>query len=353
MIYLDYAATTPISPAARDALMRALENFANPSSPHEAGLFAERIVKEGRAAIGAALGVSPQRIYFTSGGTEANNWAVFSGQIARKRMGGILTTRAEHPSLLAPIEHLQRQGVLVNFLNLDKNGKIYPDELAQAMEQKPGFVAISHVNNETGAIQDIAEIGRIIKARSPETIFHIDAAQSFCKININIANIDTITISGHKIGAPKGIGALFIRDGLALPPMIFGGGQENRLRSGTENVPGIAAMGAAAAARGDMAKNMEYIASIRNAFIDAIRHIPGLNINIPEGSPYILSISIENTRPEIIVNALSAADIHISTGAACSARKKDASAAALHAQNIPKPLATTALRISFAPATTE
>jgi len=331
MIYLDHAATTKPTKPAIDAFLRCAENFANPSSLHLGGIEAEKEIAAARKVLAGIVGAKPSEIFFTSGGTEANNLAVFGG--AKKHKGRrIITTRGEHPSILEPLAKLRGDFEIVYLDSFD--------ELQKALAEPTCLVATHHVNNESGGIVDISAIGNLIKMASPATLFHVDAAQSFCKmpIDVNAAKIDMMSISAHKIGGFKGCGALFVRNGVSIPPMIFGGGQENGLRSGTENVAGIAAFAAAAKDFWqNQRKHLDHVLELNNKFCQIVETTDGININNTNTSPYILDLDIANIRSEVLVNALSAKGVYVSSGAACSAGKK--------LKNSPH--TETALRISF------
>ncbi|MDR2168441.1 MAG: aminotransferase class V-fold PLP-dependent enzyme [Clostridiales bacterium] len=319
MIYLDNAATMRPNAAALAAVARSVEIFANPSSLHAPGLAAEKEINAARAAIAAIIGAAPAEIYFTSGGTESNNLAIFGG--AKKHKGRrIVTLKGEHPSISEPLAKLAARGDF---------------EICYDMENFSNacLATLSHVNSETGEIADIQAIGKAIKKQNPGAIFHVDACQSFCKIPINVrsAGIDLLTLSAHKIGGIKGCGALFVRQGISLAPLILGGGQEGGLRSGTENVPGILAFAAAAKHFWqNSTANFAHVAGLKKRWTAE---------NRPNESPYILSLEVDGIAPHVILNALSAKGIHVSTGAACSAKKKQKTG-------------EKALRISFSPENT-
>ncbi|MCL2753494.1 MAG: cysteine desulfurase, partial [Defluviitaleaceae bacterium] len=264
------------------------------------------------------IGAKPNEIFFTSGGTEANNLAIFGA--AKKPKGRrIITTRSEHPSVLAPLAKLAEKGdfEICYFSNID--------ELRPALSEQTCLVSTYHINNETGSIQDIAEIGNIIKQISPSTLFHVDAAQSFCKFSIDVyaAKIDLMTLSAHKIGGFKGCGALYIKNGVSIHPMIWGGGQEGGLRSGTENVGGIAAFAATTLDFWQNTKeNFDHALALSKKLCELLGTVDGISFNNKNTSPYILDIDIKKVRSEVLVNALSSKGVFVSSGAACSAGKK-------------------------------
>ena len=354
-IYLDAAATTSVCAVARVAAMSAIENFGNPSSMHAMGLAAEKIVATSRESIAHVVNAKPNEIYFTASGTEANNLAVFGG--AKSHIGaGIITSPTEHSSVKNTILALVQKGFKMFHVEHLADGSVRPDSLQSTLAQASpvSLISIHHIHNETGVIQDIAALGKIIKETSPATLFHVDAVQSFSKIPIDVRGmgVDLLSVSAHKIGGIKGCGALFVRENVHINPIILGGGQENGLRSGTENVSGIAAFGAAARDRYEkMQENYEYVNNLKRSFLDLIGNV---DINGGNASPYILNISIANVRPEVLLNALSAEGVYISAGSACSAnrrQKKDGNAT-LMAYGLPKERSETSMRISFSPENT-
>ena len=349
-IYLDSASTTPVCQAAKEAAISAMDNFGNPSSMHQLGLDAERMVSTARATIAKIINAKPSEIYFTSSGTEANNMAILGG--AKMPVGaGIITTRAEHPSIKAPVLALEQKGF--KMFHVEHFGdKIDPRGFA-AHFAPVSLVSIYHVHNETGTVQDIAALAKIIRAAYPGALFHVDAVQGFCKLPIDVRawDVDMLSISAHKIGGLKGCGALYVRDGVHVAPLMLGGGQESGYRSGTENVPGIVAMAAAASQRFEkMCENYDYVTQLKERFIKTIAGAKvGIDVNCEDASPYILNISISGVRPEVLLNALSAQGIYISAGAACSNNKKQKKEdeMLLMAFGLSGERAQTAVRISF------
>lgn len=328
MIYLDNAATTKPSTAATKAAILAFEAFGNPSSLHHVGLEASKALSGARAAIAKIIGAKPQEIYFTSSGTEANNIAILGG--AKKRNGqAIFTTYHEHSSVNAPLA------------KLTANGDFEITHDAQA--PKIALATFAHVNSETGEIRDISTLSNQIKKNNPDCLVHVDAAQSFCKLPINVAQlgVDMLTMSAHKIGGLKGVGALYVRSGVNLTPQTLGGGQEAGLRSGTENMPGIMAFAACATDYWECYKgNYHNAQALKADFLKIIDEVNSITINGENCSPYILSISIEGIKSHILLNALSAQGVCVSTGSACSTKKQHKGGAE-------------ALRISFGADTTQ
>lgn len=343
MIYLDNSATTPPAPGVREAMEAAAEAFGNPSSLHFAGLEAAKIVKEARDRLYEALDVPPyaridaalplgagnpkgKRLFFTSGGSESDNLAVFGTVEAKnfRKIPRIITTDSEHPAMLAPLRALADRGRIELVLLSTKGGRIDLRELDAALTPDTLLVSVMLVNNETGAVYDIAAAFALVKRRVPAAITHTDAVQGFLKLNLPLSRLgaDLITISGHKIGGPKGIGGLLVDNGLLtakrLVPLIYGGGQEGGLRSGTENVAGIAGFGAAAAyGKARLTGFESRMRSLREAF--TARLTPDLQINNPEtAAPHIISLTLPGIRSETMLRRLSGQGICISNGSACS-----------------------------------
>lgn len=332
-VYLDNSSTTRVSDnAAKSAFEAMTLYYGNPSSMHRKGIEAEKIIKEAREKIASFLGRKANEIYFTSGGTESNNWAIRGAALSLRRRGNhIITTNIEHPSVLEVFKALEKEGYKITYLNADKDGFIDIDNLKNALSEDTILVSIMYVNNEIGSIQPIKEAAEIIKSYSENILFHVDAVQAFGKIDLApaLAGIDLLSVSGHKIHAPKGIGALFIRDNVNIEPLIYGGGQEKGLRSGTENVPGIAGLSCAVE---EIAQNMQEwkrkMESLKKRLKDGIlERIPDVVLNTPEisSAPHILNASFIGTRGEILLHALEGKGIFVSTGSACSSHKRGTS----------------------------
>ncbi len=332
-VYLDNSSTTRVSDnAAKSAFEAMTLYYGNPSSMHRKGIEAEKIIKEAREKIASFLGRTANEIYFTSGGTESNNWAIRGATLSLKRRGNhIITTNIEHPSVLEVFKVLERQGYKVTYLNTDEDGFIDINDLKKALTEDTVLVSIMYVNNEIGSIQPISEAAEAIKSYNKNILFHVDAVQAFGKIDLvpALAGIDLLSVSGHKIHAPKGIGVLFVRDNANIEPLIYGGGQEKGLRSGTENVPGIAGLSCAA---WEITQNMKEwkikMESLKKRLKDGIlEKIPDVVLNTPEinSAPHILNASFIGTRGEILLHALEGKGIFVSTGSACSSHKGGAS----------------------------
>lgn len=329
MIYLDNCATTrPREEVVKMITESMMDDFGNPSSLHRLGMKSEKRVKESREYIAKYLDVSTNEIYFTSGGTESNNIAIQSAvNKLSKRGRHIITTKIEHPSVLNIMKNYEKQGFEITYLNVDSYGYISLDELKASIKQDTILVSIMHVNNEVGAIQPISKVKEIINEINPNIFFHVDGVQGFGKVDISLGalGIDTYSFSGHKVYGPKGIGGLFINKKNTLSPIVFGGNQERGLRSGTENLPGIIGFGEAVRI---MIRNFEdeakHVLKLKNYFaynvkekIDDIKFNTVLDTN---SSPYILNISFNHVRGEVLLHYLEDKDIYVSTSSACSSK---------------------------------
>ena len=321
VIYLDNAATTKPCEAAVKAAMTACEEFGNPSSLHRLGLGAEKLVKASRKSIADMLGASPDNIYFTSGGTEANNTAIFgAARASRKRH--LITTEIEHPSVLEPFRQIEREGFTVDYIGVDSAGIIRLDELADKLCADTALVSVMHVNNETGSIQPVDKIKKLLDEKTDGALFHIDAVQSFGKLPVNVKKLgaDFVSVSAHKINGLKGTGALYAANN-HFSPLIVGGGQQKNMRSGTENVVGIAAFGAACERH--KSSNAD-IFDLRERLLSGIEaEIPDVKYNgsRTDFSPYVLNVSFVGIKAEILLHSLEAKGIYVSTGSACSSNK--------------------------------
>ncbi len=322
-IYLDNAATTKPCPQAVAAMTAALtENWGNPSAVHHRGLQAEQAVKEARQQVADALGCAPDRIFFTSGGTEGDNFSLFSvAQRLGKRGRHIITTQVEHHAVLHPAAALEAQGFSVTYLPPQPDGSISKKDLAAALRQDTILVSVMMVNNETGAVNDIAAMARMVHQKS-QAIFHTDAVQGFLKIPFRASSLgaDLITVSAHKIGGPKGCGAVYVDKSLHLPPFIYGGGQEKNMRSGTENVPGIVGFGAACAAHTqDLRGRLREMAALRDRCITQLQAlVPEAVLIGSHRAPHILCLGVPGLRSQGIIGALESQNIYVSAGSACS-----------------------------------
>ena len=358
--YLDNSATTRCSKRATDLMVKLLtEDYGNPSSMHMKGVEAEKYIKEAKEKIAKTLKIDEKEIVFTSGGTESNNMALIGTALANKRAGNhIITTSIEHASVSATMAYLEELGFKVTYLKVDSDGIISLDELQDAVTDETILVSLMMVNNEMGAVEPIEEAVKIIKAKNPKTLVHVDAIQAYGKYRIypKKIGVDLLSVSGHKIHAPKGTGFLFIRDKVKVKPLIYGGGQQKGMRSGTENVPGVAALAEAAVEiYEDFDAKIGYLYALKARFIEGLQGIEGVTVNGKTGrdsAPQIVSVSIEGVRSEVMLHTLEDRGIYVSAGSACSSNKPAVSAT-LTAIGLKKNLLDSTIRFSFCVNTTE
>lgn len=328
MIYFDNASTTKVNDTVLEKMYEFMKTgFANPSSLHKLGFEVEKEVTRARKIIAEAIKSEPDEIYFTSGGTEANNTAVLGVADAYKKRGSrVVTMNIEHPSVTDSYKELEKRGFEVITLNVDEKGYININELEEAVNENTILVSIMYVNNEIGTVQDIERIYSVIKEKNKNCIFHTDCVQAFGKHKINCKNADIITISSHKIQGPKGIGAMYIKKGVRVSNLHFGGGQEKGFRPGTENTYAIVAMGEACnIAIKNIDENYKKVSEVKNALLKITDEIDGVYVNgdREKGSPYILNLSFENVKGEVLLHALENNGIYVATGSACSSRVKE------------------------------
>ncbi|MDO5131685.1 MAG: cysteine desulfurase family protein [Eubacteriales bacterium] len=325
-IYLDNSATTRVFPEVA-ALMNEifLEDYGNPSSMHHRGVTAERRLVQARKTLAGILKVKEKNLYFTSCGTESDNLAIIGGALAAQRRGRhLITTRIEHPAVLESMKYLEAQGFEVTRLGVDRDGLVSPEAVAAAVRPDTVLVSVMHTNNEIGSVQPVEEIGQAVKRANPQTLFHVDAVQGFCKDLIlpKKMHIDLLAASGHKIHGPKGIGLLYVADGVRLEPLMHGGGQQGGMRSGTENVPGIAGMALAAQMLcGNLEADREKLSAMKQRLIALLAQIPDVEFNgrtDETAAPHILSVRIRGVRAEVMLHALEDKGIYVSSGSACS-----------------------------------
>lgn len=358
--YLDNSATTRCSERAKNLMIQVLmEDYGNPSSLHNKGKDAEDYIREAKEKIAKTLKIDEKELVFTSGGTESNNMALIGGALANKRVGKhIITTAIEHASVNAPLAYLEELGYEVTYLSVDSDGLISLDELRDAVREDTVLVSIMMVNNEIGALEPVEEAARIIKEKNPNTLFHVDAIQAYGKYRIypKKMGIDLLSVSGHKIHAPKGIGFLYIRDKVKVKPIIYGGGQQKGMRSGTENVPGVAALGEASAEiYENFEEKIDHMYALKERFIKGVTEIDGVKINGRTGrdsAPQVVSVSIEDVRSEVMLHSLEEYGIFVSAGSACSSNKP-APSRTLQGIGLSKKQLETTIRISFCVNTTE
>ena len=334
MIYFDNAATTRAADEVAERVRyMLLENFGNPSAQSMMGVRAENELNDARKIMAKSINALPEEIYFTSGGTEDDNWAIFGTAEGYKRSGKhIITTSIEHPAVSEPMERLRQKGWDITVLDVDKNGYIDLDALRDSIRDDTVLVSTILINNEVGTIQDAAAVGKLIKEKNPNTLFHVDAVQAFGKYPIDVRKmgIDMLSMSGHKIHGPKGVGFFYMKKGLKVRPIIYGGGQERGQRSATENTPGIAGLAKAVElAMENMDASHEKVMEVKRTLAEGIlRDIPKTHINGPsieDASPYVLNVSFNGLRSEVLLHSLEESEIYVSAGSACSSKKKGGS----------------------------
>lgn len=355
-VYLDNSSTTRCYPEVQEIVIKTMtQDYGNPSSMHKKGMDGERYVKRSREILAGLLKVKDKEIIFTSGGTESDNLAIIGGAATRRRAGNhIITTEIEHPAVKEPVKYLESRGLCVTYLSVDKKGRISLKELEEALREDTILVSIIHVNNEIGSVQPIEEAAAIIKKKNKNILFHVDAIQSFGKYHIypKKIGIDLLSISGHKFHGPKGIGVLYIHEKVNIPPLIFGGGQQQGIRSGTENVPGAAGLGEAAKiVYENFEEKREHLYCLKKKLIGGLKEIEGLVINgfidpITDTAPHIISVSVEGVKSEVLLHALEEKGVYVSAGSACSSNKKKISET-LKAIGLSKKLLDSTIRFSF------
>ena len=354
-VYLDHAATTRVYPEAAEAAFQAMtEEYGNPSAVYEMGRDAAAALARRRAVVADALGCGAGEVFFTSGGTEGDNWAVSIAAALGRRAGRhIVTTAVEHAAVLEPIRELERQGYEVTCLKPDRSGRISVQAVEEALRPDTVLVSMMLVNNETGTLLPVAETARAVKRAGVPALVHTDAVQAFLKAPFTPAGlgVDLLTVSGHKIGAPKGIGALYIRKGLKATPLLRGGGQESGLRSGTEPTAQIAGFAAACALRREkMDEHMAAMKRLKEYTLSALSAaLPELTAAFPGDAPHICAVSVPGYPSEMLVRALSDRGVFISAGSACHKGKPSHVFAAM---GLPKRTLMGMLRISFSPENT-
>lgn len=353
-VYFDNSATTRVLDSVKDVVVRVMtEDYGNPSSRHRKGMEAEGYVRQAAAEIARTLRVKDREILFTSGGTESNNMALIGCAMANHRAGKhIISTGIEHASVYNPLAFLERKGFEVTYLSVDKEGHISLEELKQAVRPDTILVSVMYVNNEVGAIEPVEEIAALVHKENPAILFHVDAIQAYGKLIIRPKKqgIDLLSVSAHKIHGPKGAGFLYIDERVKINPLLYGGGQQRDMRSGTENVPGIAGLGVAAK---EMYRNHEekiaYIADLKNYLIEKLEALEGVTVNSLRGmesAPHIVSASFEGIRGEVLLHALEDKGIYVSSGSACSSNHP-AISGTLRAMGVKKDLLDSTLRFSL------
>lgn len=353
--YFDNSATTPVYPEVRDLMVKIMEeDYGNPSSLHMKGVTAARYIKDARESLAREMKVMPKEIVFTSGGTESNNMALIGGALANRRAGNkIITTSVEHASVGSTMDFLDDMGFDVVRIGVDSSGQVDMDQLMSEVDDDTIIVSVMYVNNEIGAVMPIADIARQIKEKNPNVLFHVDAIQAFGKYRIypKRMGIDMMSISSHKFHGPKGAGALFIKDRVKVKPIIYGGGQQSGMRSGTENVPGIAGMALAAEITyNGLEEKMEHVRKLKEHLISELTQIDDVYSNSGD-APHIASITFKGVRSEVMLHALEEKEIYVSSGSACSSNKQHASGT-LKAIGLPQDKLESTLRFSFSPENT-
>ena len=358
-IYLDNSATTRCYQEVCEIMVKTMrEDYGNPSSMHMKGVESEKYIKEAASSIAKTLKVNEKEIYFTSGGTESDNWALIGTALANQRKGKhIITTAIEHPAVSAPCEFLEKQGFTVTKLGVDSQGRISLEELGQAITPETILVSVMYVNNEIGTVQPIAEIGNLIKRKNPGTYFHVDAIQAYGKYRIfpKKMKVDMLSVSGHKIHGPKGIGFLYIDEKVKIFPYIYGGGQQKGMRSGTDAVPQVAGLGIAAEKiYGNLEENVNHMRKLRDYFTEELQKIDQVVVHGADGeecAPHIVSVAFVGVRSEVLLHTLEDREIYVSAGSACSTHKRSGSPT-LTAIDLPKNQMESTVRFSFCEDTT-
>lgn len=363
-VYLDNSATTRVFPEVAELMTKIMcEDYGNPSSMHRKGVEAESYFKYAKEVLARILKVTEKEIVFTSGGTESDNMALIGCAMANSRRGKhLITTKIEHPAILQPMHYLESMGFKVTYLPVNRQGQIQLEDLRRAMTPETILVSIMHTNNEIGSLQPVAEAGALIKKLNPGTLFHVDAVQGFGKARIHPKkmNIDLLSVSAHKIHGPKGVGFLYVGEKVKMQPILHGGGQQKSMRSGTENVPGIAGMAKAAEMLyADLDQELEKLYSLKEYFIKGLKRLEGVQVNglIPGAedmrgtAPHVVSVSVAGVRSEVILHALEDKGIYISAGSACAAKKPQTSET-LKAIGLQKDFWDSTIRFSFSIFTT-
>ena len=352
--YFDNSATTRVLDSVKDIVVKTMtEDYGNPASKHRKGMEAEQYIREARKIIADSMKVQGKAILFTSGGSESNNMALICTAWANQRAGKhIISTAIEHPSVYNPLGVLEELGFEVTILPVDHDGHISLKELEEAIRPDTILVSTMYVNNEVGAVEPVEEISRVIKAKNPSALYHVDAIQAYGKyvIRPKKQGIDLLSVSSHKIHGPKGVGFLYIRSGVKIKPLIYGGGQQAGMRSGTENVPGVAGFGAAVKEMyTDHAEKIQKLIGLKDYMIDRLGEIEGTVINSKKGeasAPQIVSVSFEGVRSEVLLHALEDKGIYVSSGSACSSNHPGISGT-LKGIGVAQKLLDSTIRISF------
>lgn len=363
-VYLDNSATTRVFPEVAQLMTKVMcEDYGNPSSMHRKGVEAEKYIRYAKEALSKLLKVSEKEILFTSGGTESDNMALIGCAMANMRRGRhLITTKVEHPAVLQTMHYLENQGFRVTYLPVDKSGRVRIEDLRNAITPETILVSMMYVNNEIGSVQPIEEAGALIKKINPNILFHVDAVQGFGKFKIypKKLNVDLMSVSSHKIHGPKGVGFLYVGERVKILPITYGGGQQKNMRSGTENVPGIAGMTMAAEMVYEhLDEDVNKLYELKEYFIQGVTRMDGIQINglIEGGSfrqtaPHVVSVSIGGVRSEVLLHALEDKGIFISAGSACASNKPQTSET-LKAIGLQREYWDSTIRFSFSVFTTK
>ena len=358
--YFDNSATTRVFDSVRDIVVKTMtEDYGNPSAKHRKGMEAERYVRQAAADIAKTLKVRDKEILFTSGGTESNNMALIGTAMANQRAGKhIISTRIEHASVYNPLAYLEQQGFEVTYLSVDSQGHISLEELEAAIRPDTILVSIMYVNNEVGAIEPVEQIASLIHGKNPAILFHVDAIQAYGKLTIRPKKqgIDLLSVSAHKIHGPKGVGFLYIDEKVKIRPLLYGGGQQKDMRSGTENVPAYAGLGVAAEEiYTDFDKKTAHMYELRDHFIESVQRIDGVSVNgrtDHTNAPHVVSVSVDGVRAEVMLHTLEDRQIYVSAGSACSSNKP-AISSTLKSIGLKQSLLDSTIRFSFCVNTTQ
>ena len=359
-VYLDNSATTKCFPQVAQLMTKIMcEDYGNPSSMHLKGVEGEKYIRYAKEVIARNLKVTEKEIFFTSGGTESDNMAIIGVAMANRRRGNhLITTMIEHPAVLQTMQYLESLGFKVTYLPVDEYGQIHLEDLERAITKETILVSIMHTNNEIGALEPVFEAGVVIKRKNPNTLFHVDAVQGYGKFKIlpKKMNIDLLSVSGHKIHGPKGIGFLYVGEKVKIQPIIFGGGQQKGMRSGTENVPAIAGLAKAIELIYEsLDEDIERMYQLKSYFISQVTKIEGIKINGKTGTdsaPHVVSVSVRGIRSEVMLHSLEERGVYVSAGSACASNKPQTSAT-LKAIGVEKELLDATIRFSFSMFTTK
>lgn len=352
--YLDNSATTKPCKKAVENMLYALETcWGNPSSLHDKGIEADELLLKARKAVASALSANEKEIYFTSGGTEGNNLAIFGAAYKNRRKGNrVITTAVEHPSVQKAFDRLQSEGFEVVRLKTDSFGRVSKEDLYEAIDEKTVLVSMMYVNNEVGAIEPVEEIRKAVRFKNSPALIHVDAVQAFGKLPINVRTLgaDLVTVSSHKIHGPKGVGAIYIRDGVKLQSVAVGGGQERDIRPGTEAIPNIAGfLGAVESLT--VKESLQKITELRDSFQEKLRSVEGITVNSPDDAlPYIVNLSLNKLNSETVLNFMSGMGIYVSSGSACSKGHKSP---VLTAMGLSDEIINSSIRVSLSRYTTK